>query len=178
MITPHVYGGRREQCAYKLYIRHCLCVLPLFADYRNHFAHKIHAYRPLLQIYNRDARDTLYANYAGFLDKKQFFHLMDQLVARETLEGNCASNPRKRVRVMVVADYEDTIEPAEKLFWWVPVHTDALPAFRLCAPEYWQEGGADALESEGARGAGPRPVLRDPVDALDELCAAGVATQV
>lgn len=123
----------------------------------------------LQPIYNRDSRDTLYANYAGFLEKKEFFALMDQVVARQTLDGNCAAEPRKHVRVMVIADYEDTIETSEKLFWWVPVHSDDLPPFKLLDAVYWEEGVVEEVDSEVHIS---HKKVRDPVDVLDEVAGA------
>lgn len=49
------------------------------------------------------------------MDKNDFSTLMDQVIVRENLPGNCASDPKKSVRIMVCADFEDSSVPQEKV---------------------------------------------------------------
>lgn len=72
------------------------------------------------------------------MDKNDFGQLMDQVIVRELLPGNSASTPKKKVRIMVCADFEDSCDPQEKFYHWTPVHIDDLPPFRLCHADYWK----------------------------------------
>ena len=93
----------------------------------------------LQPIYNKTQREVLWDLEAAFMDKREFSELMDTIIERQLLEGNTPSDPKKKVRIMVCADFEDSSEPTEKFFHWSPVAMDMLPAFRLCAPKYWEE---------------------------------------
>lgn len=85
------------------------------------------------------------------MEKKDFSKLMDQVIERKLLEGNSAQEPKKQVRIMVCADFEDSCIPEEKFFHWTPVPLDELPKFRLCAPEYWEKQNdfKDTMEAHG-----------------------------
>jgi hypothetical protein len=72
------------------------------------------------------------------MEKDQWSQLMDEVIVRENLEGNTAQDPKKKVRIMVCADFEDSSIPEEKFYHWSPVHMDDLPAFKLCHPKYWK----------------------------------------
>lgn len=107
----------------------------------------------LQPIFNKTQRDILWDLEAAFMDKKDFNTLMDEVIHRELLEGNTAQEPKKKVRIMVCADFEDSSEVTEKFFHWTPVAMDDLPKFRLCHPKYWEESAR--LESQNkAGGAG------------------------
>lgn len=73
------------------------------------------------------------------MDKDEFSILMDQVIVRENLDGNSAQEPKKKVRIMVCADFEDSSNPQEKFYHFTPVTIDDLPPFRLCHPKYWEE---------------------------------------
>lgn len=90
-------------------------------------------------IYNSNQRQTLWEMEAAFLDKKDWYSLMDTVIYREQLPGSTLAEPKKKVRVMVSVCSEETPVPQEKLFHWTPVHSDQLPAFRLCHPAYWKQ---------------------------------------
>jgi hypothetical protein len=49
------------------------------------------------------------------MEKNDFSKLMDQVIERKLLPGNCAQEPRKQVRIMVCADFEDSCIPGEKV---------------------------------------------------------------
>ena len=49
------------------------------------------------------------------MDRNDFSALMDQFIMRENLEGNTAQDPKKRVQIMVCADFEDSRNPQEKV---------------------------------------------------------------
>ena len=80
---------------------------------------------------------------AAMLEKDQWSQLMDEVIMRENLEGNCAQDPKKKVRIMVCADFEDSAIPEEKFYHWSPVHMDMLPKFKLCHPKYWKEAARE-----------------------------------
>lgn len=97
----------------------------------------------LQPIYNKTQRDVLWDIEAAFLDKKEFSELMDIVIHRELLEGNTAQEPKKTVRIMVCADFEDSSEVSEKFYHWTPVPMDQLPKFRLCHRKYWEASNND-----------------------------------
>lgn len=109
----------------------------------------------LQPIYNKTQRDTLWDLEAAFMDKKDFSLLMDQVIVSETLPGNTAADPKKKVRVMVCADFEDSCEPTEKFYHWSPVHMTMLPKFRLCDDIYWKDNDRVNVVEVNA-GAGPK----------------------
>lgn len=96
-------------------------------------------YVMLQPIYNKTQRDILWDMEAAFMDRNDFSTLMDDVIHRELLQGNTAEAPRKKVRIMVCADFEDSSDPTEKFFHWTPVPIDQLPPFRLCHPKYWEK---------------------------------------
>lgn len=123
----------------------------------------------LQPIYNMLQRETLWQMEGAFTDKKTWSMLMDQIITRKNLPGNCARTPKKEVQIMVVACFEDCPNAREKIFSWKPVHTDGLPAFRLCHPIYWDKN--EEMES-AFREVPVKPdelVLRDVVTELSSL---------
>lgn len=48
------------------------------------------------------------------MHKDDFSLLMDQVIERKLLPGNSAAEPKKTVRIMVCADFEDSCNPQEK----------------------------------------------------------------
>ncbi len=101
-------------------------------------------YLCLQPIYNVTQRQTLWEMEAAFVEKKVWYQLMDEVITRTNLPGNTAQEPKKEVRVMIVACFEDTATVDEKIFWWKPVCTDDLGPFKLCHPKYWEH---EALET-------------------------------
>jgi hypothetical protein len=93
----------------------------------------------LQPIYNKTQRDILWDLEAAFMDRKDWNTLMDQVIQRKNLPGNSASEPKKQVRIMVSADFEDSAVPSEKFYHYTPVPIDDLPPFRLCHKKYWEE---------------------------------------
>lgn len=87
---------------------------------------------------------------AAFLEKKEFYALMDEVIDRVLLPGNSAATPKKKVRVMMCAAFEDASNVEESFFHYTPVHLDDLPPFRLCHPKYW----APELQNVSLFGAG------------------------
>lgn len=83
--------------------------------------------------------DIFFLFQAAFMDRNDWNTLMDQVIERKNLEGNSASDPKKEVRILVSADFEDSCNPSEKFYWMKPVPIDDLPPFRLCAAKYWSE---------------------------------------
>jgi len=93
----------------------------------------------LQPIYNKSQRDVLWDLEAAFMHKDDFSTLMDQVIVRENLPGNSASTPKKKVQIMVCADFEDSSMPQEKFYHFSPVAIDDLPPFKLCHPKYWED---------------------------------------
>lgn len=100
----------------------------------------------LQPIYNKTQRDILWDMEAAFMDKKDFSALMDEVIVRELLEGNTAQEPKKTVRIMICADFEDSSEVSEKFYHWTPVPMKQLPKFRLCHPKYWEASANDMTQ--------------------------------
>ena len=96
-------------------------------------------YTFLQPIYNKAQRDTLWDMECAFIEKKEWGALMDEVIVRELLPGSTAAEPKKKIRIMVVADFEDTPIIQEKNFHWTPVFAGDLPTYRLCHPVYWQD---------------------------------------
>jgi len=69
----------------------------------------------LQPIYNKTQRDVIWDLEAAFMDKNDFSTMMDQVIERKLLEGNSAQTPKKQVRIMVCADFEDSCVPEEKV---------------------------------------------------------------
>lgn len=69
----------------------------------------------LQPIYNKSQRDVIWDLEAAFMDKQDFSQLMDEVIERKLLPGNCAQEPKKQVRIMVCADFEDSSIPEEKV---------------------------------------------------------------
>lgn len=120
-------------------------------------------------IYNQPQRQTLWEMEGAFTDKKTWNRLMDEIIMRKNLPGNTARDPRKKVRIMVCACFEDCGNPREKLFHWGPVHMSELPKFRLCADEYWEESARMAEVFATVEERAPALVLRDVVTELSSL---------
>lgn len=49
------------------------------------------------------------------MDRNDFNVLMDDVIERENLPGNTAQEPKKKVRIMVCCDFEDSSIPQEKV---------------------------------------------------------------
>lgn len=92
----------------------------------------------LQPIYNGDERDVLRKLEASSMNTKEWAQFMDDVIQRKLLPGYTPSDPKKEVRIMVCAEFEDTAEATQKFFHWTPVHHSQLPKFRLCAPAYWE----------------------------------------
>lgn len=73
------------------------------------------------------------------MDRNDWNVFMDQVIHRELLDGNTAQEPKKTVRILVCADFEDSCEPCEKFYHFTPVPIDELPPFRLCHEAYWRD---------------------------------------
>lgn len=86
-------------------------------------------------IYNIDARKELHNLYAGFMEKKDFMGLMDEIVESENLPGGTPKEPKLRVRTLVVYDFENTIDPTERFRWW---EAGDPGEFRMLHPDYWK----------------------------------------
>ena len=110
-------------------------------------------------IFQREARDTLADLYGGWMDRKLFHQLMDDIVVDENEKGSTPQDPKKYVRTMYVNDFENTTNPQIKFHW---SEAEDPGKFRLCDPAYWKE-------SDNALGGGSaKPSNYDPCDELDE----------
>lgn len=122
----------------------------------------------LQPIYNKTQRDVIWDLEAAFLEKPDFSTLMDEVIVRENLEGNSAADPKKSVRIMVCADFEDSSIPAEKFYHFTPVRIDDLPPFRLCHPKYWKDSEKESLPAE-KKGKIQALEIKDAIGALNVL---------
>lgn len=116
-------------------------------------------------IFNIREREAVWELYAGFMDKKTWFQLMDEVIYSKKLEGHTPLHPRLEVQIMVVQDFDQTPDPSEKFFWWKPVHSDALPNYRLLHPIYWKEDLISKFNKQKDAKKKERP---HPVDVLDQ----------
>lgn len=91
------------------------------------------------------------------MEKKDWNVLMDQVIVKTNLPGNSACTPKKKVQIMVCADFEDSSTPQEKFYHFTPVAIDDLPPFRLCHPRYWEEAQQN------------QPIFTDKKRTLQEL---------
>ena len=119
----------------------------------------------LQPIYSRMDREVIRDLYGGFMEKRDFMQLMDELILVEEQEGNTAHDPKLKMRIMVVQDWRQTAEVEKKFCWWDPVHSDDLEPYKLCDAIYWKEKPEDALNM-GEELRDDRPSL---VDTLDEV---------
>lgn len=88
------------------------------------------------------------------MDKNDFSTLMDEVIIRENLPGNTAQEPKKKVQIMVCADFEDSSEPVEKFYSFSPIPIKMLPKFKLCHEMYWKDekSGKPAPWGDGGGG--------------------------
>ena len=100
------------------------------------YAYKLSITHPL--VYNKTQRDILWDLEAAFLERPVFNVLMDEIIQRKLLDGNSAQTPKKEVRIMMCADFEDSHLSEEKFFHFTPKHMTLLPKFRLCNAKYWE----------------------------------------
>lgn len=106
----------------------------------------------LQPIYNKTQRDILWDLEAAFMHRDDWNQLMDDIIQRENLPGNSAQEPKKKVRIMVCCDFEDSSIPQEKFYHYTPVKIDDLPPFRLCHPRYWEQSLQNQPLFEQAKG--------------------------
>jgi hypothetical protein len=90
-------------------------------------------------IYSVPERETLWQMEGGFCAKKEWVQFMDEVIVRKNLPGNSARTPKKKVRIMVCACFEDCGNPSEKIVHWSPKYIGDLPKFRLCHDIYWKK---------------------------------------
>lgn len=122
----------------------------------------------LQPIYGLGDRKTINELYAGWLPNRTFQELMDQLVYSKEAPDCTARHPKMEVSVMVVQDWRQTCDASLKFKWWKPVHSDEVPPYRLCHPEYWKE----RPEAQLGGAAGKNTPLNNKLclaDTLDEV---------
>lgn len=103
---------------------------------------------------------------------------MDEVILRENLPENTAQQPRKKVQIMVCADFEDSSDPQEKFFSFVPVPIDELPPFRLCHKIYWDEEKQNAQTGYNIGNKPARSTIQEIRDAERTLLKKTGATKV
>lgn len=123
----------------------------------------------LQPIYNVNERQALWELYGGFMDKKEWFQLMDEVIYAKKLEGHTALDPRLKVQIMVVQDYEQVPDPSEKFFWWDPIHSSQLPKYRLCHPLYWKQAEQAKRLKSLRSGAKSADKAGHPADVLQKV---------
>lgn len=137
----------------------------------------------LQPIFAREARHTLADLYGGWLERDEFFDLMDDVVLDENLEGSTPQNPKKHVRTLIINDFENTIDPQIKFRWLESQDPGKIQSrtawkdrkltffflgeFHLCAPEYWKESVDDIMAQMGDQRN--TETSQDIIDSLDEV---------
>lgn len=89
-------------------------------------------------IYNIKEREALLELVGGSMPRKTWHQLMDEVVFALKLEGHTNREPKLKVQILVVQDFEQTADLTEKFTWWSPVHSSQLPDYRLLSPLYWE----------------------------------------
>ena len=118
----------------------------------------------LQPIFAREARHTLADLYGGYMDRNDFFALMDDVVLDENLPGSTPQEPKKHVRTMIVNDFENTTDPLIKFKY---LESEDPGDFHLCHPDYWKESVEDLMDKMG--GSGHAETSQDIIDELDEV---------
>jgi len=103
----------------------------------------------LQPIFNESQRRVLHDMEAGFLKFDEFAALMDEVICEELLEGNCPQDPKKNVRILVCAAFQNNGDVQSKFFHFSPIPIDQLPPFRLCHPKYWVDNDKPVYHSSG-----------------------------
>lgn len=107
--------------------------------------------------------DALYDLFGGaHFDKRTWRAFNKEIVMQRTLPGSTAAEPKKVVRVMVIANFEVSNTPQDQFFWWVPRPMSELPPFRLMHDVYWQDN--EELQSSERKLNRP-----DPVEELEQV---------
>lgn len=111
-------------------------------------------------IFQHEARMELADLYGGFMDRKLFIQLMDEIVYTEDLEGSTPEHPIQDVRTMICNDYQNTRNPQMKFHWSKAQNPDDIePGWHLCADEYWKE-------QENSFKAQKNAEIADPVEIM------------
>jgi hypothetical protein len=87
-------------------------------------------------IYNIKEREALWELTGAGMPRKVWHQFMDEVVMAEKLEGHTPRDPRLKVRILVVQDFEQSPVPSDKFMWWSPVHSSQLPEYKLLSPIY------------------------------------------
>ena len=128
----------------------------------------------LQPIYSLLDRQTIQELYGGFLPKKDFMQLMDEIVMTEEQPGSTAYDPKLKVRIMVVQDWRQTCDVSLKFKYWVPVHSKEVPPYRLCHPDYWKKSAEEEIDDLVTRP--PRKALVDTIDEVSILSGVSAHT--
>lgn len=120
----------------------------------------------LQPIFAREARQTLADLYGGYMDRNDFFDLMDCVVLDENLPGSTPQQPKKRVRTMIINDFENTTDPQIKFKW---LESEDPGDFKLCHPDYWKETIDETINQLG--GDIKVETSQDIIDELDSVRA-------
>lgn len=121
-------------------------------------------------IYALNEREVLWGLFGSTIPKKDFLQLMDEVVEAKELPGSTARDPKMKFRVLMVQDWRQTPDVTKKFQWWDPVHSDELPAYRLCHPKYWEDN-----PMQGGFLQMPR-TKRKLVDVLNEVSSVSVGS--
>ena len=110
--------------------------------------------------------DALYELFGSMHieNKREWKAFLKEAVHVEVLPDSTAAEPKKVVRPLVVANFEDASDASGQFFWWVPVYTGDLPKFRLGHQAYWEQPAVTMMTGHSSNTSRP-----DPVSVLDEL---------
>lgn len=123
----------------------------------------------LQPIYSIADREVIRDLYGGFMAKKDFMRLMDEVVGTEEAPDSTASAPKMKVRVMMVQDWRQTCNIQEKFKYWCPKHSDDVPPYKLCLPKYWKKDDSEGFGNNDASAAKPKKALADTLEEVSRL---------
>jgi len=115
----------------------------------------------LQPIFQTEARRVLHDLYGGWTDYHEFEQFLNEVVLDEELPDSTAQVPHKRVRSLVINDYQNTTNPQMKFRW---MEADDPGDFRLLHPLYWKEVDNNFGSTSDLRSY----TTNDVVDELDE----------
>jgi hypothetical protein len=115
-------------------------------------------------IYNIGEKESVWGLEGGVLPKKEFYALLEDVAQSNKLPGSTARDPKKEVRILVCAGFEDTPELEERFQWWKPVFVGDLPPFKLCHAAYWKEKQAIDVDEIEQNEPAQRSMMMDIYD--------------
>lgn len=114
-------------------------------------------------MFQKEGREVLADLFGGFMDKKVFMAMMDEVVQDINLEGSTPQEPKKYVRTLVINDFENTRNPQVKFRWSDAENPDDIENWRLLNDEYWKQ------QDNRLTSAPPENFEAETKDLIDDL---------